>query len=209
MAVWKWVAWLGCASATALPSTANAAVTVIIDQAGPGVIVTTSGTLDLTGLTSQGSFFSTGGAMTPSVGFVSVGIPLTVTGYSGLSGPSSFGTGNITFTNISAGTPFAINGGGFASPYVFVPTAYVSGSAIGAQATWLGQTFASLGLTPGQYVFTAPNDTITVNIRPVGGPVPEPSAWAMMLLGLGAIGVARRRRRSKVSGICLTAPLLP
>ena len=27
--------------------------------------------------------------------------------------------------------------------------------------------------------------------------VPEPATWAMMLLGFGAIGVARRRRRSK------------
>ena len=31
----------------------------------------------------------------------------------------------------------------------------------------------------------------------VGGAVPEPSTWAMMLLGFGAIGVARRGRRSK------------
>ncbi|MEP6982025.1 MAG: PEPxxWA-CTERM sorting domain-containing protein [Sphingomicrobium sp.] len=31
----------------------------------------------------------------------------------------------------------------------------------------------------------------------VGGGVPEPSTWAMMLLGFGAMGVAMRRRRSK------------
>jgi hypothetical protein len=31
---------------------------------------------------------------------------------------------------------------------------------------------------------------------PSGGPVPEPSTWAMMLLGFGAIGYAMRRRRA-------------
>ena len=31
-------------------------------------------------------------------------------------------------------------------------------------------------------------------------PVPEPATWAMMLLGFGAIGLASRRRRSRVAG---------
>lgn len=38
---------------------------------------------------------------------------------------------------------------------------------------------------------------MTVNFLTAAGAVPEPSTWAMMLLGFGAIGFATRRRREK------------
>lgn len=37
----------------------------------------------------------------------------------------------------------------------------------------------------------------TLNGAPVGGAVPEPATWAMMLLGFGGIGMAMRRRRAR------------
>jgi hypothetical protein len=199
MALSKCTAILALAAgAVCLPAPANAAVTINIVESGPGVLAIATGTLDLTGLTLVGPF-SSSGAIRGSTAFVSVGIPLTVSGYSGLTGPSSFGSGSFFFASNSVGTPFAINGGGFVSPYVFVPTTYVSGSAIGGQAVWFGATFAALGLTPGQYDFTAPNDTITVNIGPVSGAVPEPSTWAMMLLGFGGIGFTMRRSKRRTA----------
>ncbi len=42
---------------------------------------------------------------------------------------------------------------------------------------------------------------ISLDIEPVGGapaPVPEPAAWALMLVGLGGLGAALRRRRPLV-----------
>ena len=73
-----------------------------------------------------------------------------------------------------------------------MPEGYVSGTSISGNATWLGQTLASLGATPGTYVYTSNSDSVTINI---GGVVPEPASWAMMLLGFGAIGFAMRRGR--------------
>jgi hypothetical protein len=170
-------------------SPADAAVTINIDQVGGRVIATATGTLDLTGLTAEAPF-NNDLFIRPSVGYIGLGIALTVTGYSGMTGPSQFGLGGITPSFQSAGTPFAINGSSFGSPYVFVPVSYISGTPIGAQAIFLG-SFASLGLTPGQYVYSSAHDTVTININSV----PEPAAWAMMLLGFGGIGFAMRRRR--------------
>jgi len=39
--------------------------------------------------------------------------------------------------------------------------------------------------------------TVTINYSPLIAEVPEPAAWAMMILGFGAIGMAMRARRSK------------
>jgi hypothetical protein len=66
-------------------------------------------------------------------------------------------------------------------------------------ATYLNQTFNSLRVTPGTYEWTwgsGPNQNFTL----VAG-VPEPSTWAMMLIGfaglgfLGYQGTGPRRRR--------------
>lgn len=37
------------------------------------------------------------------------------------------------------------------------------------------------------------------NFQPIGGAVPEPATWAMMLFGFGGIGLAMRRRKSKTA----------
>lgn len=35
---------------------------------------------------------------------------------------------------------------------------------------------------------------VTVDLGPIAGGVPEPSAWALLILGFGAVGAAQRRR---------------
>jgi hypothetical protein len=80
---------------------------------------------------------------------------------------------------------------------IIVPFRYVSGSSLSGTSTFDGATIATLGLTPGSYVYTwgsgVDADGITVNISGV----PEPSTWAMMGLGFASLGVvacgARRR----------------
>jgi hypothetical protein len=43
--------------------------------------------------------------------------------------------------------------------------------------------------------------TGTANLAPPTGGVPEPSAWALMILGFGAAGAALRRRRARLVGL--------
>jgi PEP-CTERM motif len=64
-------------------------------------------------------------------------------------------------------------------------------------STYANQTFSSLGMIPGTYEWTwgtGTNQNFTVVI---GGAVPEPSTWAMMILGLAGIGFMAYRRKSK------------
>ena len=58
--------------------------------------------------------------------------------------------------------------------------------------TFLGSTFASLGLTDGPNVATLPNDTITFNVASV----PLPAAFPFLLAALGGLGFAARRRKA-------------
>ena len=190
------------ASVIFVSSVANAAVVVDLTQVGSDVVATANGTLDLTGLTSQGNF-GLAESVRGNIAYIGLGSVGLVTGYSGLTGPGSFGTGSTFIpSNAFAGTSFALNGSAFGTPYVFVPVGYVSGSAISGTATFFGQTVASLGLIAGRYSYTSRADSVTVNVR---GAVPEPSTWAMMLLGISGIGTVMRRRRKPAAARLLIA----
>ncbi len=87
-----------------------------------------------------------------------------------------------------------LNGG------LIVPRRYVSGSDLGiSTATWLGQSFASLGMLPGTYVTSwgpgGATDSLTINIGASANPIPEPATWLLMLMGFGSIGSAVRHSR--------------
>ena len=75
--------------------------------------------------------------------------------------------------------------------FLTVYSGYVSGTALSGTTTFANQTFASLGLTAGTYTYGIPNDTLTVEIPTV----PEPAAWALMLVGVGLIGAGMREAR--------------
>jgi hypothetical protein len=73
-------------------------------------------------------------------------------------------------------------------------------------STYLNESFQSIGLTPGVYVYSfyaryGP-DTFTVDVG-VAGPraVPEPSTWAMVLIGLASLGYAAVRRKAAIRAI--------
>lgn len=179
-------------------SAADAAIVVNVTQSGNDVKVDMSGSLDLTGLTFAGAY-SLGTGISASNGYVSGGSGGTVQGFSGFSSPATFGTGAYVGASTSSGDNFALNARSFGSPIVFLPFEYFPGTELSATQTFRGQTIASLGLTAGSYVFQSAADTVTVNIGPVAAAVPEPATWALMILGMGAIGFTMRRRSKIVT----------
>ena len=74
-----------------------------------------------------------------------------VTFFSGFSGPTSFGSGNGDIASSGSGDLVGIVG---LFGQLSVPDGYVSGAALLSSATWNNATFASLGVTPGTYVWT-------------------------------------------------------
>ena len=187
---------LGLTLAIALGRQARADFVVNVTESGGDVLATGSGTINTTDLT----FLGYGGAgavlnaSTPAA-FFGPNTPVTVNYYSGISGPGAFGTST---QNIGADS----GNGDLVGVYpttLWLPQDYVSGSLLNSSDTWAGQSFSSLGLTPGTYVWTwgtgADADSFTMNIVPSG--VPEPAS--LVMLGTGAVavlGYARRRRRA-------------
>ena len=80
--------------------------------------------------------------------------------------------------------------------FLQVPVGYVSGTALSSSATWTDATFASLGATPGTYVWSwgngLPNQNFTLIIGGAG--VPD-GGWTVYLLGFGLLGLAVLRRK--------------
>ena len=190
---------VGAALAGTIASTADAAVTVNLQQVGTNVIATSNGTLDLTGLTFVSGGYTLTSGVTGSDGYIGTGNSgSALDAYSGFTGPATFGTGNLVFGVGAGATPFGINGRSLGTPVAFVQSGYISGSAIASTLTFANSTFASLGLTQGTYAYTSRSDSITVTIGQgaVSGAVPEPAAWAMMIGGFGLIGGTMRRRRT-------------
>jgi hypothetical protein len=138
--------------------------------------------VDLADLTFHETAFGNG-FLRASNGSVGVGSGSSDV-YTGVNTPASFGPGGFTFASSNSGGLLEIIGNG-----LDVPAGYVSGTMISGSSTYVGQTLASLGLTPGKYVDTwgegADADSLTINIAGI----PEPSTWGMMALGFAALGL--------------------
>lgn len=184
--------------AASLPATAHASVVVTIQEAGGDILASYSGSLaNWTGLLFTGGDINLDADQLSGT-TIRLGVPWDNLGFSGWSGPANWGSGAFPASaNSVIGDFFVLDTARYGSPRVFIPKGYIWGRALSGSATFPNVTFASLGLTAGQYVYTSPaNQTVTVNIGTGGntGAVPEPAAWALMTLGFGAVGAALRRR---------------
>jgi hypothetical protein len=132
--------------------------------------------------------------MIPSTAVITTGPTLVFTAtdtYTGVSGPLNFGGGSPTDASSGNGDSVSIFGG---INELVVPRGYLSDSALSDTATYTGQTFSTLGATPGKYEWTlgkGANQNFTLEI---GTAVPEPSTWAMMALGFGFLGILGYRK---------------
>jgi len=186
---------IACLALSAIPRSAHASFVesnfvVTFAQDGPNVVATGSGAIDLTGLTYA---FTTGVVIgvVPSIAALSIGPGASVDLYTGFTGPSSFGSGGTTIASSGSGDQTYID----STFYLGVPAGYTSGSPLSDTMTFDNATLASLGLTPGAYVYSwgevDPSFTIQVAATPL------PAALPLFAGGLGAIGLLGWRRKRK------------
>jgi hypothetical protein len=179
-----------------LAGPAEAGYVVTLTQEGSNVVATGSGTINLTDLTFAGPGES-GGNLAPNISLITIGPPTVATGnldlYTGFTGPMSFGSGFLTSATGGSGDLVTIVNEISLEDLLGVPASYISGSPLSDSSTYDNQTFASLGVTPGTYEWTwggganADSFTLTTTV------VPEPSTWAMLLVGFGLLGFVAYR----------------
>jgi PEP-CTERM motif len=193
---------LGAVSA---PS-AQAAYVIAFQQVGSNVVETGSGFFDLTDL-DVGSFgIDRDASVTPDLGRVFSGV-FTDTNTSFATPPDSsitFGPGSVANASATTGGPVGFESGAGDITTLIFPAGYISDTPLSDSSTYLGATISSLGLTPGEYVVDwgsgAHADSLTIDVvSPTA--VPEPSTWAMMLVGFAGLGYAASRRKGAVQAI--------
>lgn len=175
----------GCIS---FNTAANATYVINVNEVGNDIVITGSGFLNTSGLSFRATSVVSGNSLLGS-NFLTLGSGFT----DAWNLPANTYIGGADSINSSSTGNFV----GFGNEYLFVPQGYVSGADLGiSTATYLNSTFNSLTLTQGSRSINwgegRSADNIIINI---GAAVPEPSTWAMMLLGFFGVGVALRRRR--------------
>jgi hypothetical protein len=180
---------------------AQAGYVITLEEVGSDVVATGSGPIDLTNLSSAGDILASA-EITPSGAAVVTGATsfVHVDIYLGMFGPMSLGSGGTTNASSSSGDLVGITN--FSVSELAVPSGYISESPLSDTATYDNATFASLGVTPGVYEWTwgtGADQSFTLDVG--ASPVPEPSTWAMMLIGFGGIGYAGYRTSRKSAAL--------
>lgn len=179
-------------------SHAQAGFIMTIQQVGNNVVETGSGTINLSALTFIENGLDQGG-VGGSIGYAAAGPYPTISNpddvlYSGISGPTSFGSGAYLAASSGSGPVVDVYG---ANGTLVVPTGYVSGAALSDTSTFINTTLAGLGLTTGDYIWTwgtgATADSFQVQIG-----TPEPSTFGLLALAAAGLMLGCHLRRTPV-----------
>lgn len=172
----------------------SAAIIVTASETNGNVVLNAEGTLNLDGLTNIGSTPLGVGFVQPDRGLFLVTRPFNGSGtvrrqavYDGeISGPSAFGTGGATGSDVGQDDAPLI---GIIANDLRVDADYESNEFITTSTTFTNQTFSSLGFIEGTYVWSWGSgenfDTLTLVI-------PEPTSLGLF----GSLGLLALRRRS-------------
>jgi hypothetical protein len=171
-------------SATSTPTptpTSSPTGFLTIYESGSDVVMSVSGTIDLSGLTliTSGVTFNgaVGGIGPDSATYIMGRNGLTFDAYTGFTtAPTSFGSGSGVSASSSTGNIFGVIYQ-TAPPYqLVVPNGYTSGLQITGTQTFTGQTLTTLGLTVGTYTYTwGSGKSFDVVIGGTPGPTPTPT----------------------------------
>jgi len=177
-------------------SNAHAKYVAIFDQSGPNVSERGSGTFDVTDLSSANDEPVIVAQVEPQAGeFISGFFHAKTMIFQGaITGPLTFGVGGLTTASLSSGDPVGLISFGL----LYVPFLYTSGSPVLGSSAYLNASYSSLGMTVGTYVWSWGSgdhaDTFTIEVD-----LPEPSTWALMLLGFAGVGFASRRASKRLA----------
>ena len=177
-------------------SPAQAGYVVTLEEVGSDVVAAGNGPIDLTGLTNRGFQSTSGIGMFPLRADLATGFPGNIDIYTGFTGPANFGSGGRTIADSGSGDIVGIF---VDEESLVVPAGYVSGT-LSDTATWNGETFSSLGVTPSTYVWSWETErTRTSRCRSVLLLSPSPPAlrcseWRSA--GLLLAGMTRRTRHT-------------
>jgi hypothetical protein len=197
---WTLAAILAWAALSA--SSAQAKFVAVFEQVGSAVEEVGGGTIDLSDLSDSPAVNPLEASIAPVASFFISGASGALGQlYRGVTGPRNFGPGDPATAGQSAGDIVELYAG-IGNQQLYVPVGYASGDPLSNSSAYLNSTFASLGMTPGAYVYTwgsdAHADSFTIVI---GAPVPEPSTWAMGLLGFAGLGYAALRRKGALGAV--------
>jgi hypothetical protein len=174
------------------------AYTVTLQQVGSNVVANGSGAINLTGLPINPITVSANSILIARRGDISTGPTFlsTVDIYAAvLTGPPNFGSGREVFPDTGSGDLVGIS---IDQALLFVPQGYVSNAALSDSMTFNNATFASLGVTPGTYVWTwgdGADQRFTLQIGSVGVPGVPDGGSTVSLLGSALLGLAAFRRK--------------
>jgi hypothetical protein len=177
------------------PFSVHAGYILSLEQVGANVVATGSGSIDLADL----AFYASGydlALFDPDLTIVFVGssTPNPDMYYSGIAGPSSFGSGPGTDANSGDGGVVGISA---VNGEIIVPESYTSGASLGTStSTFDNVTLADLGVTPGTYNWTWGDgvDADSFTLDAGVATVPEPVTLSLFGAGLAGICFARRRK---------------
>jgi len=109
--------------------------------------------------------------------------------YTATTYPSNFGTSTSLLQANSSTASTTMMFRNLSSNNIIIDQSYVPGTAVTGTLTWNNQTFSSMGVATGSYVWGWSTDSITLNV------VPEPSSLSLVALGLGGLIAWNRRRK--------------